>query len=511
MDTATPVFDLLGHKIFHLLPIEDILKCRTICRKFKYVLDDPYLWLKLLKIMGHPEQCHKKWIDLIQKSNEVGIVKETFVDLLIQKTKNPYESFEYENWKKWVFSMPPIYNAVKIGNLSVVKAIAHFDIDFYKPLPSYSYCGEDWTAFTEAVENGHFEIAEFIESHIQTQTLDNETNLAMRQIRVAKMLRAIKGNKIEVVKFLSNHIKDPLNCRNTYDNGGPLHIAADFGRFEILKYFADMAGDNIHKITNDSGYNVISVAISDIRYDQQRGFMILDTLMKCDPDMATPLHHAAKMGLCSVFKSYEMYANVKDRNGETPMHYAASSSVEQWEVYPEHRGDGTKYSIGYFVLKSLIKMGSNPNAQNAKNQTPLHILIANSNISEILPQHQIQMISLLARLSKDLNVQDSQGWTPLHYAVSHYKRDMFEEVLNLIDPGSSVNLLDNEGMKPLDIALEDCNEHAVRILAPLTEDLNIAEETRKHPAYIGNEKFLACLQIIDQQRKERETLSNTNE
>ena len=51
-------------------------------------------------------------------------------------------------------------------------------------------------------------------------------------------------------------------------------------------------------------------------------------------------------------------------------------------------------------------------------------------------------------------------------------------------------------MKPLDIALEDCNEHAVRILAPLTEDLNIAEETRNHSAYIGNEKFLACLVIL---------------
>ena len=83
MNTVAPVFDLVGSKIFYLLPIEDILKCRTVCRQFKSVLDDPYFWLKLLKIIGHPEQCHKQWIDLIQKSNDIGIGKETFGNVLI--------------------------------------------------------------------------------------------------------------------------------------------------------------------------------------------------------------------------------------------------------------------------------------------------------------------------------------------------------------------------------------------------------------------------------------------
>ena len=59
-----------------------------------------------------------------------------------------------------------------------------------------------------------------------------------------------------------------------------------------------------------------------------------------------------------------------------------------------------------------------------------------------------------------------------------------------------VNIHDDDGMKPLDMALEDCNEHAVRVLAPLTEDLTIAGETRNHEAYVGNAKFLACLETI---------------
>ena len=498
MDTAISVFDLVGSKIFYLLPIEDILKCRTVCRQFKSVLDDPYLWLKLLKFIGHPEQCHKQWIDLIQKSNEVGIVKETFVNLLIQKSKIPYGSFQSKNQQKWMFCMPPIYNAVKVGNLIVVKAIAHFDKEFYKPLPNH--CGEDWTAFTEAAENGHFEIAEFIESQIQTQKIDNETCLAMKQIRSTKMIRAIKSNQIEVAKFLSKHIKNPLNYVRKGDNGGPFHIAADFGHFELLEYFAQMAGEDIHNITDEDGNNVITVAMKDIGYEDQYNYtemMILNTLMKYDPNRATPLHHAAKMGFLDVCKLYQRYINVKDKNGDTPIHYAASSKAE---LYP-----------AVCVMNFLTSITKNPNVPNSKNQTPLHIAIAHSNPHLDSPMCQIELISLLAKSGQNLNFQDSQGQTPLHCAVTHYNRFMFEKVLNLINPVSSVNVPDNKGMKPLDIALHDSNEHAVRILAPLTEDLNIAEEIRNHPARAGNVKFSACLKIIDEHKRERGITSNSNQ
>ena len=496
MDTATSVFDLVGSKIFYLLPIEDILNCRTVCRQFKSVLDDPYLWLKLLKLIGHPEHSHKIWIDLIQKSNEVGIGKESFVNVLIQMSKIPYRSFKPRTKEQWMLAMSPIYNAIKIGNFIVVKSIAHFDKDFYKPLPNH--CGEDWTAFTAAAENGHFEIAEFIESQIQTQKIDNETCLAIKQIRSSKMIRAIKSNQIEVAKFLSKHIKNPLNYKSKGDNGGPLHIAADLGHFELLEYFGLMAGDEIHNITDDDGNNVITVAMKDIGYgDQYRGMMILNTLMKYDPKRATPLHHAAKMGFLDVCKLYQRYINVRDKNGDTPIHYAASSKAE---LYP-----------AVCVMNFLTSITKNPNVPNSKNQTPLHIAIAHSNPHLDSPMCQIELISLLAKSGQNLNFQDSQGQTPLHCAVTHYNRFMFEKVLNLINPVSSVNIPDNKGMKPLDIALHDSNEHAVRILAPLTEDLNIAEEIRNHPARAGNVKFSACLKIIDEHKRERGITSNSNQ
>ena len=221
---------------------------------------------------------------------------------------------------------------------------------------------------------------------------------------------------------------------------------------------------------------------------------VLNSLLKKDPNQATPLHYGAQQGFMKVCKLYQELIDVQDKHGETPIHYAVASSFYQSSN----------------LLPFLISLTKNPNAPNFMKQTPLHVAIANEGTSPKSTQWQIQIISILAKTGQNLNLQDSQGLTPLHYAVSHYNEKMFEEIVNLIDPISSINVLDDDGMKPLDMALEDCNEHAVRVLTPLTEDLTIAEETRNHPAYVGNEKFLACLQIIDQQKQERETLTNTN-
>ena len=93
-------FHLVGHEIFKLLAYNDIFKCRKVCRQFKSVVDDPYFCLKLLKSIGHPEECHRKWINLIQKCKEVGISNDTFVIILLQKFGNSVlvEKFSCTVW-----------------------------------------------------------------------------------------------------------------------------------------------------------------------------------------------------------------------------------------------------------------------------------------------------------------------------------------------------------------------------------------------------------------------------
>ena len=159
-------FHLVGHEIFKLLAYNDIFNCRKVCRQFKSVVDDPCFCLKLLKSIGHPEECHRKWIDLIQKCKEVGISNDTFVIILLQKFGNSFRlvpKTEDPKQKQWEFAMPPIYHAVKNGHIDAVKAISQVNKDCFAPLPHYEWSGAKWRPFIEAVENGHLEMAEFID------------------------------------------------------------------------------------------------------------------------------------------------------------------------------------------------------------------------------------------------------------------------------------------------------------------------------------------------------------
>ena len=485
-------FHLVGHEIFKLLAYNDIFKCRKVSRQFKSVVDDPFFCLKLLKTIGHPDECHRKWINLIQKCKEVGIAQETFVLVLLKKFYNsstPPKIKNYEKVIKYQFGMPPIYHAISYGHFDVVKAISKVDKTFHKPLPHW-WKRRKWRPFIGAVSNGHLEIAEFIDYKIQRQKPKKKRNLSMWFARSELMFMLLSPSKIEILKFLVPRIENPLACMS----GGrtALHVAASRGNIEQLEFFADFT-NNVHKILDCRGDSVIDEALQDIKDgDDSRPMKVLRAMMKRDPNGATPLHYGAQKGFLRVCELYKKYIDVQDRHGETPIHYAVQrSKSNRFAASPLE------------ILQFLIPLSRNPNVVNSMKQTPLHVAIANLNTSKIANHQQIESFSILAKSCPDLKIQDYQGWTPLHYAVSHYNQDMFEEIVNMIDPGSNVNVFDNDGLKPLDIALEDCNEHAVRVLAPLTEDLIIAEETRNHPAYVANEKFKACLQIIDQIRIER--------
>ena len=274
MKMATPVFDLLGPRIFFLLPIEDILNCRKVSKQFKIILDDPISLLKLLKAFGHPGECHNKWIHLLQKCQEKGISKETFTLMLLQKiwnssklipkTKNP------KIFQKWQLAMPPIYNATKIGCLDVVKVIAELDKDYYKPLKHWKKKIK-WRPFNEAAINGHFEIAEFIDSRIQTQKLSKQAERAMWFSRSRCMYSAMSSKSNEIVKFLALHIKNPLSYMKHQRTA--IHFAARIGDIELLEFFLEYT-DNVHTIVPYGfiGYEMTSNIVTKVLERIEDGF-----------------------------------------------------------------------------------------------------------------------------------------------------------------------------------------------------------------------------------------------
>ena len=74
--TMADVINIQSIGYIHFLEDEVLLNCRLVCKSWTSVLNEPMFWLKKLKLIGHSEIAHGKWLDLIQKSIEVGKPKQ---------------------------------------------------------------------------------------------------------------------------------------------------------------------------------------------------------------------------------------------------------------------------------------------------------------------------------------------------------------------------------------------------------------------------------------------------
>ena len=251
MNLSTQVFNNVGNKVFVQLNYQDILNCRNVCLQWKNVVDDPFLWLKLLKRNGLSEDSHKRWVKLIIKSAENGIPKETFLMPLVKMLapyKQSYQQIFVKEYVLYAYNQPPIYSAVRFGCLEVVKAISHLNQGFFNPIPHY-VPGYRWIPFIEALNRDHLEIAKFIADKVKQKSLDIKKkrcilgnlgkNYRHRQLLIAKII----SNHIEIVKYLASFIKNPLKCRE--DGLFPLIVAAQHGHVELVEFFADMTDETV--------------------------------------------------------------------------------------------------------------------------------------------------------------------------------------------------------------------------------------------------------------------------
>ena len=95
-----------------------------------------------------------------------------------------------------------------------------------------------------------------------------------------------------------------------------------------------------------------------------------------------------------------------------------------------------------FAVKQLIEDGASVNAKDENGRTPLHLAAMKRGNGEIL--------RFLLEAKADVNVQDKKGRTALHFAAENYY--MFGGKL-LIDYGANLELVDRNGVTPLESAI----------------------------------------------------------
>ena len=157
---------IVGEKVFSLLKKGDLLKCRTICKTWKAILDEPIFWLKKLTTIGHTNEAHDQWLDLIQKSEKIGQSKKILCLCLMLKyccILNPSD----RRSTKMFLSLPPIYYAVKYGQLEVVKLIHHFDKDCNRRLHYLPNPKEFYVPLIIGIRNHQTEVVKYMVDNIE--------------------------------------------------------------------------------------------------------------------------------------------------------------------------------------------------------------------------------------------------------------------------------------------------------------------------------------------------------
>ena len=248
----------------------------------------------------------------------------------------------------------------------------------------------------------------------------------------------------------------------------PIFAAAERGHIEIVKFFIENSQENQAQLLDADGNTLLMAAIKSKNLDLVKFLMPLMTDL-----------------------------NKTNRYTKGAIHYA----IHDYEIL--------KYLVSQpgEILKYLVSQpGVDPNLQN-ENTTALQMLSREDTTFELkIPPGDIaKMIRILAPLSDKTHFTDNiLSSSPLQMAASSDSIEALKALLEFFDPNEKCK----EGLYnlPIDSAILQYNIEAVKILAPLTKDLNkIMSKHRRN-----NKKKSIVLDIVQTFIDERKGIINDN-
>ncbi|KAH9611435.1 hypothetical protein KSS87_000166 [Heliosperma pusillum] len=272
---------------------------------------------------------------------------------------------------------------------------------------------------------------------------DASVALAVRQ-KVQDLLNAaITGNIDDLIKF-AKQLDDGKGLSKTMadikdaNDRTALHFAAREGKTEVCKYLLEELKLDVN-LKDSDGETPLVHAARQGHVDTISFLLEHDADPACASDLgATALHHAAGIGNIELIKLLLSKGAVIDSQSDsgTPLIWAA--------------GHGQTDAV-----KVLLEHHANPNTETDDGITPLLSAVAAGSL-----------VCLEQLIQADANVNISAGGaTPLHIAADFGSLD----ILNcLLKAGADPNIMDEDGLKPIQVAAARGNRSAVEILFPLT-------------------------------------------
>ncbi|KXJ77898.1 hypothetical protein RP20_CCG006166 [Aedes albopictus] len=353
----------------------------------------------------------------------------------------------------------PMHYAVSDGNKPFVKMLAQHGAD--KNINAQD--DEGYTPLHYAARVGDWEMIKILIS-------DYSANANIRDILGKTILHiAAEKSYLNIVTLMI----DELSCDvNAQDNEGntPLHVAVMYSAWEMVKILINKYHADLH-IVNKNGQTLIHLVAAEGNMEIVK--LLIDyyaaDVNAQDVNGNTPLHCAAHAGDCEMVEKliadYSAKTNIRNILGKTILHIAVEKSYLN-------------------IVKILVdKFSSDVNAQDYEGNTPLHLAAEYSTL---------EMVKLLIDKDSDYKIANKYGKTLLHAAVEGNNKEIVKMVT--VDLLFDVNAQDKEGRTPLHYAVaknqwdrstSECKDRVTMLLDDYTADVNAQDIDGNTPLYLA--------------------------
>ena len=275
-----------------------------------------------------------------------------------------------------------------------------------------------------------------------------DVNARNRFNRTPLMLACQVVNKEAINNFINEHDHKKVYVRRSLCH----FIRRNRNSFDAVTFLIDQGADV--NLQDNNGHSALHHAVAGCFYDKfsfewlivREAHVTSDDYCPCN--LVTSCQDDNVNVVDCLVQNEANIVDLQDEDGETALFFAVRSN---W--------------TSFGILSSLVTKGANLNTSRNDKRTPL---------MEASSKNDEKQVTWLIEHGADVNLQDEDGDTALHFACRSHAS--LEILSCLIENGASINACTNCKVTPLMMAVENCRKDVVSFLIEHEANVDLQDE-----------------------------------